>query len=55
MQNQSGYNTWVLLSQKYYLVFYFVLFFCFFFFHLFVLHSSALYIEISGMLLSLEL
>ena len=30
MQNQSGYNTWVLLSQKYYLFFFF--FFCLFFF-----------------------
>ena len=41
----SGYNTWALLSQKCYL----------FFFLLFVLHSSALYNKILGMLLSLEL
>ena len=40
----SDYNTWALLSQKFYP-----------FFLLFVLHSSALYNEISGMLLSLEL
>ena len=33
----------------------FILFFFFFFFHLFVLHSSALYDEISGMLPSIEL
>ena len=38
----SDYNTWALLSQKFY---------PFFFFLLFVLHSSALYNEISGMLL----
>ena len=44
MQN-SDYNTWALLSQKFYP----------FFFLLFVLHSSALYNAISGMLLSLEL
>ena len=49
MKINSGYNTWALLSQNCYLFF-----FCFFFL-LFVLHSSALYNEISGMLLSLEL
>ena len=37
----SDYNTWALLSQKFYP-----------FFFLFVLHSSALYNEISGLLLS---
>ena len=49
MKINSGYNTWALLSKKCYLFFFF--FFCL----LFVLHSSALYNEISGMLLSLEL
>ena len=44
----SGYNTCALLSQKFYL-------FLFFFLLQFVLHSSALYNEISDMLLSLEL
>ena len=52
----SGYYTWALLSQKFYLCFFFFFFVCFvLFFLLFVLHSSALYNEISGMLLSLEL
>ena len=45
MKINSGYNTWALLSKNV---------ICFFFL-LFVLHSSALCNEISGMLLSLEL
>ena len=45
MKINSGYNTWALLSQECYLGCFFSSF----------LHSSALYNEISGMLLSLEL
>ena len=46
MKINSGYNTWALFLKNVN---------CLFFFFFLFLHSSALYNEISGMLLSLEL